>query len=93
MSRKDIKDLAAGIGFLLPNILGFLAFTMIPLVMSIYMAFTDWNLEMHNYFRSEPIRFVWFDNFTKLFSDPEFPHYLGNTFRSASRAAWSPRCC
>ena len=29
MSRKDIKDLAAGIGFLLPNILGFLAFTMI----------------------------------------------------------------
>ena len=80
MSRKDIRDLAAGIGFLLPNILGFLAFTMIPLVMSIYMAFTDWNLEMHNYFRSEPIRFVWFDNFTKLFSDPEFPHYLGNTF-------------
>ena len=80
MTKKDVKDLAIGVGFLLPNILGFLAFTVIPLVMSIYMAFTDWNLEMHNYFRSEPISFVWFDNFVKLFSDPDFPQYFGNTF-------------
>ena len=80
MTKKDIKELAIGVGFLLPNILGFLAFTVIPLVMSIYMAFTDWNLEMHNYFRSEPITFVWFENFTRLFSDPDFPQYFGNTF-------------
>jgi len=80
ISKKDIKEFAVGIGFLLPNILGFLAFTVIPLVMSIYMAFTDWNLEMHNYFRSEPITFVWFSNFVKLFSDPDFPQYFGNTF-------------
>ena len=80
MTKKDVKDLAIGIGFLMPNILGFLAFTVIPLLMSIYMAFTDWNLEMHNYFRSEPITFVWFENFTKLFSEPDFPQFLGNTF-------------
>lgn len=80
MNKKDIKEFSVGIGFLLPNILGFLAFTVIPLVMSIYMAFTDWNLEMHNFFRSEPITFVWFDNFLKLFSDPDFPQFFGNTF-------------
>ena len=80
INRKEVRDIAAGIGFLLPNILGFVAFTLIPLLMSIYMAFTDWNLEMHNFFRFEPIRFVGFDNFVKLFSDPDFPHYLGNTF-------------
>ena len=34
MTKKDIKELAIGVGFLLPNILGFLAFTVIPLVMS-----------------------------------------------------------
>lgn len=79
-NKKDAKDCAVGIGFLLPNILGFMAFTVIPLVMSIYMAFTDWNLEMHNYFRFEPIRFVGFDNFIKLFTDPDFGQYFGNTF-------------
>lgn len=36
MSRKEFRDLATGIGFLLPNILGFLAFTMIPLAYYIY---------------------------------------------------------
>ncbi len=80
MSKKDIKEFAVGIGFLLPNILGFLAFTVVPLLMSVYMAFTDWNLEMHNFFRSEPITFVWFDNFIKLFQDPDFPQYFANTF-------------
>ena len=52
MTRKDWKKMAVGVGFLAPNVLGFLAFTLIPLLMSVYMAFTDWNLEMHNYFRS-----------------------------------------
>ncbi len=79
-SKKDFKDSAVGIAFLLPNILGFLSFTVIPLVMSIYMAFTDWNLEMHNFFRQEPIRWVGFDNFVTLFREPDFLQYFGNTF-------------
>ncbi len=80
ISKKDVREIAVGVGFLLPNILGFLSFTVIPLVMSIYMAFTDWNLEMHNVFRTEPISFVGFDNFVKLFTDPDFTQYFGNTF-------------
>ena len=35
INRKEVRDIAAGIGFLLPNILGFVAFTLIPLLMSI----------------------------------------------------------
>ena len=80
IKKKDVKEIAIGVGFLLPNVLGFLSFTVIPLVMSIYMAFTDWNLEMHNVFRTEPISFVGFDNFVKLFTDPDFTQYFGNTF-------------
>ncbi len=80
MNRKEIKEIAVGVGFLLPNIIGFLSFTVIPLLMSIYMAFTDWNLEMHNFFRFEKISFVGFDNFVKLFREPDFMQYLGNTF-------------
>jgi len=80
MNRRQIKEIAVGVGFLLPNIIGFLSFTVIPLLMSIYMAFTDWNLEMHNFFRFEKISFVGFDNFVKLFREPDFMQYLGNTF-------------
>jgi len=79
-NQRQLKNVCTGMAFLLPNLLGFLAFTMLPLVMSIYMAFTDWNLEMHNYFRAEPIRFVGLRNFAQLFADPDFGRYLGNTF-------------
>lgn len=50
LTRRDVREISTGIAFLLPNILGFLAFTTIPLVISLFMAFTDWNLEMHNMF-------------------------------------------
>ncbi len=79
INRKDIREIATGVGFLLPNILGFLAFTAVPLVISLIMAFTDWNLEMHNIFKTESVRFVGFRNFIQLFSDPDFFRYLGNT--------------
>ncbi len=78
-SKKEIREVATGLGFLLPNILGFLAFTAVPLVISLIMAFTDWSLEMHNMFKDNTVRFVWFDNFIKLFTDPDFGKYLGNT--------------
>ncbi|MDD3154370.1 MAG: sugar ABC transporter permease [Victivallaceae bacterium] len=77
--KKDFRDSCAGIAFLLPNILGFLAFTLIPLLISLFMAFTNWNLEMHNMFQDQPLRSVGFDNFIKLFTDPDFFSYLGNT--------------
>ncbi len=78
-SKKEIREVATGLGFLLPNILGFLAFTAVPLVISLIMAFTDWSLEMHNMFKDNTVKFIWFDNFIKLFTDPDFMRYLSNT--------------
>ena len=68
-----------GMGFLLPNFLGFCAFTLVPLALSFGMAFTDWDILRHNIFRHEALHFVGFDNFTRLFGDPQFWRDLGNT--------------
>ena len=79
LTRRDVREISTGVLFLLPNILGFLAFTTIPLAISLFMAFTDWNLEMHNMFQNQELRSVGFANFAKLFSDPDFPTFLGKT--------------
>lgn len=78
-AKREIREIATGLGFLLPNILGFLAFTAVPLVISLIMAFTDWSLDMHNMFKDNAVRFIGFKNFTRLFTDPDFGRYLGNT--------------
>ncbi len=77
--KKNLKDIMVGLAFLLPNICGFLVFIAGPLVISLAMAFTNWNLELHNAFKTEPVKFVGFGNFIKLFSEPDFFRYLGNT--------------
>lgn len=79
-SQSNSRRLLTGLGFLLPNILGFLAFTLVPLGMSFFMAFTDWDILRHNIFRQETLKFVGVDNFLWLFHHPEFWHYLRNTF-------------
>ncbi len=79
-SQSNFRRLVTGLGFLLPNILGFLAFTLVPLAMSFVIAFTDWDILRFNLFRQDPPRFVGLDNFFWLFRHPEFWHYLGNTF-------------
>ncbi len=68
-----------GMAFLLPNIAGFLAFTLVPLVLSFGMAFTDWDMLRHNMFRHEPRSFTGLENFVRLFRDPQFWRDLGNT--------------
>jgi len=42
---KRILPPAAVLGFLLPNFLGFLLFTLLPVVLSLAMAFTNWSLK------------------------------------------------
>ncbi|MCP5529761.1 MAG: sugar ABC transporter permease [Opitutaceae bacterium] len=74
------KGLLAGLLFLLPNILGFLAFTLVPLVMSFGMAFTNWDFLKHNMFRDVPLHFMGLDNFLRLLRSADFWLYLGNTF-------------
>lgn len=83
MSRRGLKNpaqrLRTGLLFLLPNILGFLAFTVIPLILSFVLAFTNWDVQRHNMFKDEPLQFVGLDNFVRLFTHPQFYQYLGNT--------------
>ena len=99
MSRQSrARRLGVGLLFLLPNILGFLAFILVPLVMSFGMAFTDWDFLRHNMFRHDPLHFIGLGNFARLFAHPLFWQYLGNTFflmlgRLRSPAASGRPCC
>ncbi|MEU4364706.1 sugar ABC transporter permease [Promicromonospora sp. NPDC023987] len=61
-SRADIR---AGYAFLSPWLLGFVLLTAGPMLMSLYLAFTDYDL-----FRAP--QFIGIDNFTALFADPRF---------------------
>ncbi len=79
MISKQRRDTLVGLGFLAPNILGFLTFTLGPLVFSLFLAFTNWDLRLHNMFKEEELQIVFFENFIRLFKDPDFWKYLGNT--------------
>ena len=80
MSPASRRQFQMGLLFLAPNILGFLGFTLFPLLASFGMAFTDWDVQRHNLFRDDPVRWVGLDNFSLLFTHPDFYHFLGNTF-------------
>jgi multiple sugar transport system permease protein len=82
--RRRRQELAWGLAFLAPNILGFLAFTAIPLVFSLVLAFTNWDLKLHNPYARlrDPevsIQFRGLQNFVELFQQANFWRYLGNT--------------
>lgn len=61
--------------FLLPNLLGFLVFTAGPVVLSLFMSLTNWDLKP-----AVKLDFVGLGNYKELFSDPDFWFYLYNTF-------------
>ena len=78
--QRTVRELATGLGFLLPNILGFLTFTTIPLLFSMFMAFSNWDLKLHNMFKPDASpQLIGFDNFVRLLSEPNSYKYLGNT--------------
>ena len=64
----------AALIFLLPNLLGFLVFTAVPLVFSLGVSFTNWNLQ-----HTVPLRFTAGQNFVELSGDEAFWQYLLNT--------------
>ena len=79
MTKVDRRRLALGLAFLAPNILGFLTFTFLPLMFSLVLAFTNWDLRLHNMFKDEPLRFTGIENFLRLTVERDFWQYLGNT--------------
>lgn len=76
---RQRKQLLWGLFFLGPNLTGFLIFTLIPLILSLVLAFSNWDLRLHNMFKDERVKFIGFEHFTRLFTDENFWKYLGNT--------------
>ncbi len=60
--------------FLLPNLSGFLVFTLGPIIISLVGSFTTWSLRP-----AVPLRFIGFENYIDLFTDPNFYFYFYNT--------------
>lgn len=64
--------------FLVPSLLGFTVFNIIPILSSFFLAFAEWNL-------LTPIRFVGVENFVNMFTkDPLFWPSLGRTLYYSS---------
>lgn len=71
--KKNKSDFKAAMVFLAPNLIGFLIFTMIPMVFSLVMSLYDWPLTGEH-------KFIGFQNFIHLFTkDVLFPKVMKNT--------------
>ena len=81
MSRfsQTRRRLLPALAFLSPNFLGVVVFTLFPVVFSLVMAFSNWDLRHQNMFKPNPVRWVGLDNFGHLLRSANFWFYLGNT--------------
>src|SRR5690625_5254121 len=66
------RETLTAYGFLLPNLLGFLAITFLPVIAALLISFTECDL-------LRPARWNGLDNYTRLASDPLFHRVLKNT--------------
>lgn len=71
-SHFKARNIALGYGFLLPNIIGFIIFTFIPIIASFILSFTSWD-------GFGKIEFIGMKNFVGLFSDSIFKTSMFNT--------------
>ena len=76
MFKKSFRreEKIAGFLFIVPSLLQFLLFFLLPLCLCVYAAFTNWNVLVRDK------TFIGLDNFIELFGDRKFWIALGNTF-------------
>ena len=74
-SRFRWKDSRAAALFLLPNLVGFLAFVAFPVAFSLWMSFTNWTLHP-----GKATEWVGLRNYAEMFRDSNFWYYAYNTF-------------
>ena len=72
--ERERKNFFAAWLFLAPNLIGFLAFTGGPVVLSLFMSFTNWNLKP-----AVELEWVGLRNYVDLLQDGYFWFYLYNT--------------
>ncbi len=65
-----------GYAFLLPGLLGFLVFTIFPVIFALVISLTNWNLSASIF--EKPPQFVAFGNYLDLFELPIFKQVAGN---------------
>ncbi|HJW00659.1 MAG TPA: sugar ABC transporter permease [Arthrobacter sp.] len=71
-SRQRGADARAGYTFLLPWLLGFIILTLGPMVSSLYLSFTNYNL-------FDPPKWIGLDNYATMFQDERFLQSVGVT--------------
>lgn len=79
MKPNQRRDLLPGIIFLMPNILGVLGFVLFPVVFSLYMSFTNWDIRFHNAFRNETAHWVGLAQYAELLQEEDAWRFFGNT--------------
>jgi multiple sugar transport system permease protein len=70
--RRERANFRTGMLFLLPWTIGFLAFTLYPMIASLIYSFSI-------YHSKQPLEWVWFQNYTDLLKDDLFWKSLANT--------------
>lgn len=71
------REMLAGMGFILPSLIGFLVFTLIPVVISLFLSFSKWNF-MEGW---GAIHFTGLENYKRLLTDDWFiASYKNNIF-------------
>ncbi len=73
--KKSWKSNLTGYAFVAPNILGFLSFTIFPIVFSLIISFTDWDYTQG----IESINFIGISNYLEIWQDEWFTDSLRNT--------------
>ncbi len=71
-SKRSGADARAGYTFLLPWLLGFIVLTIGPMVSSLYLSFTNYNL-------FDPPKWIGLDNYATMFQDERFMQSVGVT--------------
>ena len=92
--RRKRTESLAGYAFLSPWLLGFVLLTAGPMIASLYLAFTNYNL-------FAPPEWIGLENFTRLFNDPNGTSRRGRSLsptscwgpRSSCSPHWPWRCC
>jgi ABC-type sugar transport system permease subunit len=80
LARREARQ---GLLFISPWLIGFFAFTLLPMVATLLFTFLNITLA-----QEEPLRFVGVDNYARLFGDPQVWQSLAVTFRFA--LLWLP---
>ena len=71
--RKTLKQNLIAYSFILPNLLGFALFTLVPVVFSLVLALMNWD-------GANVVTWAGLDNFRRLLHDETFRISLFNTF-------------